>query len=76
MRFVVDAQLPPALARLLTAKGHSAVHVEDVGLRDADDSPIWGYALDNEGDCNEGRGFSASSAAKSAVSCGGLVEDR
>ena len=48
MRFVVDAQLPPALARLLTAKGHSAVHVEDIGLRDADDSPIWSYALDNE----------------------------
>jgi predicted nuclease of predicted toxin-antitoxin system len=40
MRFVIDAQLPPALARLLTAHGHTAEHVADIGLRDADDSPI------------------------------------
>jgi predicted nuclease of predicted toxin-antitoxin system len=45
MRFVVDAQLPPALARLLAAHGHTAEHVADIGLRDADDSPIWDYAL-------------------------------
>ena len=48
MRFIVDAQLPPALARLLTAHGHIAEHVEDIGLRDADDSPIWRYALENQ----------------------------
>jgi len=47
MRFIVDAQLPPALARLLTALGHTAEHVADIGLRDADDSPIWDYALKN-----------------------------
>lgn len=46
MRFIVDAQLPPALARLLVARGHVAEYVEDVGLRDADDSPIWRYALE------------------------------
>ena len=46
MRFVIDAQLPPALARLLTAQGHTAEHVADIGLRDADDSPIWAYALE------------------------------
>ena len=45
MRFLIDAQLPPALARLLTAHGHHAEHVADVGLRDADDSPIWQYAV-------------------------------
>jgi predicted nuclease of predicted toxin-antitoxin system len=45
MRFVIDAQLPPALARLLTRLGHSAEHVVDIGLGDADDSPIWTYAL-------------------------------
>lgn len=45
MRFVIDAQLPPALARLLSEHGHLAEHVMDVGLRDADDSPIWNYAL-------------------------------
>ena len=48
MRFLVDAQLPPALARLLSAQGHRAEHVGDIGLRDADDSPIWRYALANE----------------------------
>jgi predicted nuclease of predicted toxin-antitoxin system len=48
MRFLVDAQLPPALARLLTALGHTAEHVADVGLRDADDSPIWSYALTHQ----------------------------
>ncbi len=45
MRFVVDAQLPPALARLLASHGHHAEHVADIGLRDADDSPIWRYAV-------------------------------
>jgi uncharacterized protein with PIN domain len=48
MRFVIDAQLPPALARLLAAHGHQAEHVADSGLRDADDSPIWGYALQQQ----------------------------
>jgi len=45
MRFVVDAQLPPALARMITELGHEAEHVADIGLRDADDSPIWAYAM-------------------------------
>lgn len=38
MRFVVDAQLPPALARLLVAKGHDAAIVtkdEDFAQRHA-----------------------------------------
>jgi predicted nuclease of predicted toxin-antitoxin system len=37
MRFLVDAQLPPALARWLTAKGHDAVHIADLGMRAASD---------------------------------------
>lgn len=45
MRFLVDAQLPPALVQPLTACGHVAEHVADIGLRDADDSSIWDYAL-------------------------------
>lgn len=45
MRFLVDAQLPPALARWLFAAGHDAEHVGDVGLGDASDSSIWSYAL-------------------------------
>lgn len=45
MRFLVDAQLPPALARLLESLGHVAEHVEDIGLRHADDSLIWLHAI-------------------------------
>ena len=48
MRFVIDAQLPPALARLLAAHGHTAEHVAYIGLRDADDSAIWNYALEHQ----------------------------
>jgi predicted nuclease of predicted toxin-antitoxin system len=44
VRFIVDAQLPPALARWLVEAGHDAQHVEDVGLREAEDPPIWRYA--------------------------------
>ena len=48
MRFVVDAQLPPALARLLESHGHEAEHVADIGLRDAADALIWQHAIKNE----------------------------
>lgn len=48
LRFLVDAQLPPALARKLIAAGHDATHVLDVGLLDASDSKIWDYALANQ----------------------------
>lgn len=46
MRFVVDAQLPPALACYLTSRGHEAVHVGDLGMAAAEDGAIWRYALD------------------------------
>lgn len=36
-RFLIDAQLPPALARWLVAQGHAAEHVNDAGLDGADD---------------------------------------
>jgi predicted nuclease of predicted toxin-antitoxin system len=32
MRFLIDAQLPPALVPWLAAKGHQARHVIDCGL--------------------------------------------
>ena len=48
MRFIVDAQLPPALAKWLMEAGHEAWHVEEIGLRDAEDPPIWRYALENK----------------------------
>jgi len=41
MRFLVDAQLPPALARWLEAKGYTAAHVLDIGMGDASDLAIW-----------------------------------
>lgn len=41
MRFLVDAQLPPALARHLISIGHEAEHVGDVGLLGASDERIW-----------------------------------
>ena len=44
MRFLVDAQLPPVLARFLEAQGHEARAVREVGLREADDSAIWAFA--------------------------------
>lgn len=44
MRFLIDAQLPPALARLLETKGFIAEHVLDVGLGAAEDRVIWDYA--------------------------------
>ena len=40
MRFLVDAQLPPALARRLEALGHIAEHVADRGLASASDDVI------------------------------------
>lgn len=48
MRFLIDAQLPPALARLLAAHGHTAEHVVDIGLRHAEDSLIWAHALTHQ----------------------------
>lgn len=45
MRFLIDAQLPPALARWFTAKGHEAEHVGDRGMQAASDIEIWNYAL-------------------------------
>jgi predicted nuclease of predicted toxin-antitoxin system len=45
MRFLVDAQLPPALARWLAANGHEAAHVGDLGMQAASDAAIWDHAL-------------------------------
>lgn len=48
MKFLVDAQLPPALADWLRTKGQEATAARDIGLRDADDSVIWAYAAKME----------------------------
>lgn len=44
MRFLVDAQLPPALARWLMAQGYRAEHVADRELGAASDGAIWQLA--------------------------------
>ena len=44
MRFLVDAQLPPAW-RYLEERGHVAEHVADAGLLSAPDAAIWEYAI-------------------------------
>ncbi|WEJ98002.1 MAG: DUF5615 family PIN-like protein [Candidatus Sphingomonas phytovorans] len=44
MKFLVDAQLPPALCRWLDARGQQAVHVADTGLVAANDATIAAYA--------------------------------
>jgi len=47
VRFLVDAQLPPALARRIEALGHAAEHVLDCGLETAADEAIRRYAATN-----------------------------
>lgn len=44
MRFLVDAQLPPALARWLYAQGYPADHVVDLGMEGSPDRVIWEWA--------------------------------
>ncbi len=44
MKFLVDAQLPPALARALSELGHHAAHVSDLDLQTASDLAIWNEA--------------------------------
>jgi len=43
--FLVDNQLPQALARLLASKGHNSCHVTDIGLDEAADKVVWNYAV-------------------------------
>ena len=48
MKFLVDAQLPPALARALREAGYDVQAVRELGLREAEDDAIWDYALANQ----------------------------
>jgi len=47
VKFLVDNQLPSALAKLLVSRGHVASHVLDLGLDSATDTEIWNYAEAN-----------------------------
>lgn len=45
IRFLVDAQLPPALARWLSDRGYPSEHVFDFGGDGTSDLEIWDRAL-------------------------------
>jgi predicted nuclease of predicted toxin-antitoxin system len=47
VNFLVDSQLPPALARWIEAQGHSALHVADLGMAAEADNIVWQHALAN-----------------------------
>lgn len=44
MKFLIDNQLPKALAEHLSRRGHDCQHVLDVGLANASDIAIGRYA--------------------------------
>lgn len=48
MRFVVDANLSPRVAQMLTASGHDAVAVREIGLGDASDDEILDWAVSDD----------------------------
>ncbi len=48
MKFLVDNQLPAALARLLTSRGTECDHVLDLDMADASDADICKYASRND----------------------------
>jgi predicted nuclease of predicted toxin-antitoxin system len=48
VRFLIDAQLPPLLARYLADQGHHCEHVAVAGLAAASDRMIWDYAFAND----------------------------
>ena len=45
MRFLVDNQLPPSLARWLRDRGPDAEHIFESGLHLLDDRSLWARAL-------------------------------
>ena len=65
MNFLVDAQLPPRLARFLRERGHNAVHTDQLPLgNSASDRILRGYADDEKRIViTKDRGFIATFAA-------------
>jgi predicted nuclease of predicted toxin-antitoxin system len=47
VKFLVDANLPPALAQWLASEGHEAQHVADLDMQAAADREIWQRARDS-----------------------------
>ena len=48
MKFLVDNQLPAALARFLASRGVDCQHVLDLKLGEASDAEIWAHASRND----------------------------
>jgi len=48
VKFLVDHQLPPALAEFLGGLGHESRHVREIGLKSDDDLTIWKFATSND----------------------------
>jgi predicted nuclease of predicted toxin-antitoxin system len=46
VKFLIDANLPPAFARWLAAQGHEAQHVSELGLEGVPDRVIWTHAAE------------------------------
>ena len=44
MRFLIDDQLPVALARWIATQGYTATHLSDAGLSGKPDVEIWAFA--------------------------------
>jgi len=47
VKCLIDNQLPPALARFLTARGIESFHVTEVSLAEAHDRKVWQYVLEH-----------------------------
>jgi predicted nuclease of predicted toxin-antitoxin system len=47
VKFLVDANLPPALAQWLASEGHEAQHVSELDMAEMPDRVIWRYARDS-----------------------------
>jgi predicted nuclease of predicted toxin-antitoxin system len=41
VKFIADANLPPALSRWLVSQGHESHHVNDLGMTSTPDRKIW-----------------------------------
>ncbi len=74
MRFVADAQLPPALARMLVELGHEAQHVVDLNFQAGDDSVIWDFATEHNAVLlTKDEDFRTPIPSKHPHACGGLA---
>jgi len=49
VKLIVDAQLPPLLAATLREAGCDGCALCEIGMREASDSDIWDYALQEQG---------------------------